>query len=348
MARTAEDAGPLILGPEGYATIRRLDMEQHNVRAAIDWALATGDTTTGIRVAAPIWRWFQQRGRLREAREVLERLMAERPSDDRLQVAGLTALGGLAYWSDDFDAARTAYEQRLALAERTGDPSLVAEGHYDLGFIFMVSQDPDRLREHEQAALDLYLRAGDADGALRARQALVLGVFLLGDNKRALELEAENLAAFRAANSEHQIGDSMTFHAGVYFRSGDPGAAWEFVADGLRLFAKHENQSGLARGLGMAAIILLTYGDAELGARVAGATYRIVREKGVMLAPVRVLHLRDPAEIAVERLGGQRANELMDAGADEPLAQIIEEVLAAPAPKTEPNNVVPIPGAAGH
>ena len=261
--------------------------------------------------------------------------MADRPADDRLQVAGLTATGGLAYWADDFDAARTAYEQRLAIAERTGDPLLQAEGHYDLGFIFMVAQDPDRLREHEQAALDLFTRAGNADGLLRARQALVLGVFLLGDNKRALELEAENLAAFRAANSEYQIGDSMTFHAGVYFKSGDPTAAWEFVADGLRLFARNENQSGIARGLGMAAIILLTYGDAELGARVAGATYRIVREKGVMLAPVRVLHLRDPAELAAERLGEERASELMDAGADTPVEQVIEEVLAAPAPTAE-------------
>ena len=335
VARLAEEVGPRILGPQGYASIHRLDLEQHNLRAAIDWALATGDTTMGIRVAAPIWRWFQQRGRLREARDALERLMADRPADDRLQVAGLTATGGLAYWADDFDAARTAYEQRLAIAERTGDPLLQAEGHYDLGFIFMVAQDPDRLREHEQAALDLFTRAGNADGLLRARQALVLGVFLLGDNKRALELEAENLAAFRAANSEYQIGDSMTFHAGVYFKSGDPTAAWEFVADGLRLFARNENQSGIARGLGMAAIILLTYGDAELGARVAGATYRIVREKGVMLAPVRVLHLRDPAELAAERLGQERASELMDAGADTPVEQVIEEVLAAPAPTAE-------------
>jgi non-specific serine/threonine protein kinase len=332
VARLAEAAGPQILGPAGYAAIRRLDLEQHNVRAAIDWALATGDTTTGIRVAAPIWRWFQQRGRLREARDALGRLMAVRPADDRLQIAGLTAVGGLAYWSDDFDAARTAYEKRLALAERTGDPLLRAEGHYDLGFIFMVAQEPGRLREHEQAALDLYTGIGDANGVLRARQALVLGVFLLGDNKRALELEAENLAAFRAAHSEYQIGDSMTFHAGVYFKSGDPAAAWEFVVDGLRLFAENDNLSGIARALGMAAIILLTYGDAELGARAAGATYLIVREKGVMLAPVRVLHLRDPAEIAAERLGEERATELMDIGAATPVAQVIEEVLAAPAP----------------
>jgi hypothetical protein len=45
-----------------------------------------------------------------------------------------------------------------------------------------------------------------------------------------------------------------------------------------------------------------------------------------------VLHLREPSDLAIERLGETRATELMDAGAATPLAQVIEEVLAAPAP----------------
>ena len=66
-----------------------------------------------------------------------------------------------------------------------------------------------------------------------------------------------------------------------------------------------------------------------------------------MLAPVRVLHLRDPAEIAVERLGEERANELMDAGAATPLAQVIDEVLAAPPPTAEGTGAEPVSGDAG-
>ena len=44
----------------------------------------------------------------------------------------------------------------------------------------MVAED-GKAREHEQKALDLYLAAGQADAAVRARQALVLAVFLAGD-----------------------------------------------------------------------------------------------------------------------------------------------------------------------
>ena len=58
----------------------------------------------------------------------------------------------------------------------------------------------------------------------------------------------------------------------------------------------------------------------------------MVKQKGVMVAPVTVLHLRDPREIAVERLGEERATELMDDGAMTPLPQIVASVVAAPTP----------------
>ncbi len=332
VANLTESIGPQILGPRGSALVRRLDVDQHNVRAALDWALEMGDVAMGSRVVAPIWRWYQERGRLREGRAALARLLALEFADPRLRVEALAAEGGLAYWTDDFDAARAAYEERLALAETTGDAGLRADGHYDLGFMSMVANDPERLRDHEQQALDLYTSVGNENGVLRARQALVLAVFLTGDHQRALELESRNLEAFRAAGSDYQVADSMTFHAGVYFRLNDPATSWEYLMEALRWFSEHDNATGIARALAMAAIVSLTFGDADLGTRVAGATYELAREKGVMLAPVKVLHLRDPAELAVERLGEDRAQELLAAGAATPLAQVIDEVLAAPPP----------------
>ena len=124
----------------------------------------------------------------------------------------------------------------------------------------------------------------------------------------------------------------MTFHAGAYFAQGDSETAWSFVRDGLKWFGDNDNKSGIARALGMAATVLLSGGDAELGARAAGATYRVVEENGVMLAPVKVLHLREPRELAIERLGETRALELMADGAALPVTDVIEEVLAAPVP----------------
>ena len=82
----------------------------------------------------------------------------------------------------------------------------------------------------------------------------------------------------------------------------------------------------------MASIVALTYGDAEFGTRIAGVTYQLMRDKGVMLAPVKVLHLPEPRALAVERLGEDAATKLLEESAAISLAAMVEEVLGAPPP----------------
>ncbi len=329
----ADAAGEAILGPTGEASMRRLDREDRNIRAAIDWSRANGRPDAGLRIMGAIWRWFQQRGRLREARALLAELLADSVDGDiRVRISALAAEGGLAYWMNDFVGSRRAYEERLELAESTGDPLLRADAHYDIGFLSMVEEDGEALRAHEQWALDLYLAADREDAAVRARQALVLAVFLGGENERARTLELENLEVFRRTGSLFQIADSTTLLSAIDWRVGDPAASWGHATDALRFFAEIDSASGLARVLGMAAIIQLSDGDPETGTRIAGAVYRLVRDQGVMIAPVKVLHLPDPAGMATERLGPARTAELLAEGELIPIPDIIEQVLEMPAP----------------
>jgi len=337
-ADLAETEASRILGPGGERALRRLDREQHNLREAIAWSLAHDQPAIGLRIIGSTWRWYQQRGRLREARGLLGQLLAHPERVDvRVRIAALSADGGLAYWMDDFEAAGKAYEERLALAIEAQDPVLLADAHYDIGFLSMVRQDLASLREHEQLALDLYTAAGRENDVLRARQALVLGVFLSGEYEAARALEEQNLEAYRRAGSLFQVADSMTLLSGVAYRLDDPDRSWARMQEGLRFWRSNDLASGLARGLGMAAIILFKYGDPELAARVAAVTYKLVREKGVMLAPVKVIHLPDPADSAVEIFGAERAAELLADEAAPPLAEMIETVLSMPTPTASPN-----------
>ncbi|MEA2548022.1 MAG: hypothetical protein QOE42_620, partial [Chloroflexota bacterium] len=234
IAALAETIGPRILGTGSEATVRRLDRESHNLRAAVGWALAHGDAGLGLRIVGSTWRWFQQRGRLREGRALLAELLAQ-PSDDiRLRIAGLAAAGGLAYWMDDAPGAQVAYHERFSLATETGDPALLADAHYDLGFLSMIAKDEAGLREHEERALELYLAAGLEDGAIRTRQALVLAIFLSGDHATARRLEEDNLEAFRRRGSQYEIADSTTLLSAILFQLGDPAGSWRRMVDGMR------------------------------------------------------------------------------------------------------------------
>jgi hypothetical protein len=322
-----------MLGAGTAVWLARLDAEDRNLRSAVDWTLAHDQPEDGLRIVSAVWRWFHQRGRLREGRALLVELL-DRPDpvDPAVRAEGLAALGGLEYWLDDFAAARTAYEERLALVEPIGDPALLAEAHYDLGFIELVEEHLDELRDHEQRAVDLFTQAGDGDSAVRARQALTLGTFLAGDYAEAAVLSRIDLEIFRQRLSELQVADTLTLLTACEWLAGDLEAGWADLLESLGLFGERESASGLARVFGMAAIVLISETEPELGARIAGVTYRLVREKGVMLAPVRVLHLPDPAGLARERLGEARANELMAAGDAMELADAIALLAATPPP----------------
>jgi predicted ATPase/class 3 adenylate cyclase len=329
----AEELGPGITGSSAPDVLRRLDREAFNLRAALDWSIDNDVPDVGLRLAGAVWRWYHQRNHLREGRELLGELLARTPhGDPRHRIAGLAAEGGLAYWMSDAVSAAAAYEERLALAEEVGDPGLVADAHYDFGFIEMMRADGDALRTHEEEALRLYEAAGDAAGVIRARQALVLGVFLAGDYVRARDLEEENLEAFRATGSRNEIADSLTFLTGVHVQLGRPAEAWPRLLEALTMFAETNNASGLARSLGIAAILLDRFGDPERAARLAGAAYELVRLHGVMMAPVMVLHLPDPRELATEHLGRERAEQLIAAGAATPVMDLVTELRALPVP----------------
>ena len=141
------------------------------------------------------------------------------------------------------------------------------------------------------------------DAAVGARQALVLAIFLAGEYERARDLEHQNLEGFRRSESSFQIADSLTLLSAISWRIGDAATSWSHLLEAMRFWSGIDSAAGLARALGMAAIVQISNGDPELGARIAGAVYRLVREHGVMLAPVKVLHLPDPADLATERLG---------------------------------------------
>ena len=336
-ASIAERAGAVMLESGGDAAMAVLDREERNLQAALDWSLAHDDPTYGLRIIGASWRWFQGRGRLREARETLTRLL-ERPAglDLRVRIAALAAAGGLAYWMRDFVAARGAYEERLALAEGSGDPILRADAHYDFGFIGMVSQDDGMLRAHEERALELYTATGREDGAVLAREALVLSLFLGGEYGSARHLETLNLDVFRRAGSPMQIASTSTLLSAIEWRSGDVEQGWKRLMGALSLFHSLEHPPGLVRALGLASIMLLSGAPSEVGARAAGATYRLVRERGLMLGPVHVLHLPEPSMLADAQFGPERAAELMAEGEAMTTDDLVAALSASPTPATMP------------
>jgi predicted ATPase/class 3 adenylate cyclase len=301
----AETAEPHLMAEDAEAWLDLIDHERHNLRAAMRWSLNAGEPELGLRIGAAIWRFWHQRAELREGLGWLDELLAHPTvqADSAIRVRALSAAGGLAYWSQQFERAWSRYEEGLAVAERLGDRALIANAEYELGFRYVVERDIAGLRRHEERALALYAELGDEGAAARASQALVLGTFLGGDRNAARELETANLESFRRSGSWYRTADSHTLLAAIEYLNGDQGAARAHVRQALAIVGPRGTATPTIGALGVAALTAMASGDLETGARLAGASAGLAVRAEVANAMILVLHLPDPVAVARERLG---------------------------------------------
>ncbi len=309
----SESVGATLIGPDAEDALDIVDHELHNIRSAMRWSLTNDEPAVGLRIAAAIWRYWQLRSQLAEGSAWTNELLAHRQArEDRLvRIGALSAAGGIAYWSNDFPKARSAYDERLTLAEATGDDRLIADAHFELGFMGMVDEDVEFLRRHEAIALDMFERIGFTDGVVRARQAFVLVHFLSAEFAEARDLERLNLAEFQRTGARYLVSDSMLLMAVASIFMGDLPAGREYLTGSVRL------TSGILTdqiaGLVVASHLALRADLAEDGARLAGAAAAVSEGSDVTNAALSVLHVPDPADLVRQRLGSD-ADRYLDEG----------------------------------
>jgi predicted ATPase/class 3 adenylate cyclase len=312
----AELTEPHLMASDSVAWLDLVEHERHNLRAAMRWSLTVGEPDIGLRIAASIWRFWHQNAELREGADWLTELLAhpDAQADSAARVRGLSARGGLAYWANDFQVAWASYDEALAIAERLGDPRLIADANYEVGFRYIVEHDGELLERYERRALELYESLGDEEAVLRARQALVVGSFIGGDPETARRLETENLAAFRRSGSWYRTADSLTLLSAIEVTARDYEAAAAHVREAFSIVGPRAMVAPIVGALGVAAHIALGQDEPETAARLAGAAAVFARRAEITNAGVEVLHMADPVAAVRERLGAAAEPLLADGG----------------------------------
>ena len=172
----AQRIAPALAGGEQRALLDQLEREHDNIRAVLDRATAAGDARTAIGLAFAVWRFWQKRGHLYEARRRLDAMAAAPWSHDdaALRARLMEALGGVCWWQADIGAMRPAYEEAVQIWRRLADKGELANALYNYSFVFSVPEDPSNSSEDpdregrgvaaQQEALELYRELGDERG----------------------------------------------------------------------------------------------------------------------------------------------------------------------------------------
>jgi predicted ATPase/class 3 adenylate cyclase len=292
----AEASAPQLAGADQRALLGRLELEHDNIRAVLDRAAAAGDADTAIRLAFAMWRFWQKRGHLYEARRRLE-AFAMAPwsrGSPVLRARLMEALGGVLWWQADLRAMKVAYREALDIWRSLGDKAEIANALYNYAFAFAVSPDPgadpgqaDPEGEGQRTleeALALYEELGDLHG-----QANVLwgmgnrDYFLKATDagearmRRALELFEQVGDPTMAAWARHMLG-------GALLRTDRPDEARPLLREALRHFHGASDASGMVLGLDDLGSQAVADGDVPRAVRLRGAARRLTAATGATLA----------------------------------------------------------------
>jgi predicted ATPase/class 3 adenylate cyclase len=196
--------------PEFYRGARRswlnrLADDHDNIRAALDQLVADGALDVALEMGADLWRFWQQRGHLLEARERLDRLLeAAQQSDRAASPFALSraeeAAGSIRYWTrGSLGSPMGLYERALEHARESGNVDREAWAMYNLAFMFdftpsaeLGEPSPARAKELRDAALAIFRVEGDRRGIAESLWAMGGQVIVLVEEpERAHELLAQ-------------------------------------------------------------------------------------------------------------------------------------------------------------
>ncbi|HXG26054.1 MAG TPA: adenylate/guanylate cyclase domain-containing protein [Candidatus Binatia bacterium] len=287
---------PELAGAEQRAHLDHLEREHDNIRAVLDRATAIGDAATAIGLAHAVWRFWQKRGHLSEARRRLEHMAAQPWSHDdpRLRARLLEALGGVCWWQADLRSMRPAYEEAVAIWRQLGDKAELANALYNYGFVFSVPEDPATAPDlvdpeghglrANQEALALYRELGDERG-----EANVL--WGLGNAKYFSEGSDAGVGEFRAALEKFRHVGERTMEAwslhmlgSALLRIHKNDESRPILKDALRHFYLAGDAAGITLVLDDLSAQALADDEPELAAKLWGASRALTEATGATLA----------------------------------------------------------------
>ncbi|MGH3649584.1 MAG: ATP-binding protein [Acidimicrobiia bacterium] len=277
----AEHAEPHLMGPRQLEWLDRLDIEHANLREALRTALDSANIEDGLRLASSVWRFWFERGYLREGRRWLEKVLGLEPATvSAARAKGYTALGGLTYWLADPDATDQAYQAALSIYRQIGDEEAEAEAMYNLTFVAAMNNDPQEARRRGEASMAGARRIGSP--SLVARNQIVLGLAAMfdGNPRSAVSYFEEALEVFRESGDTFHITWAVGSLGQAYFELGELDKGRAAFLEALRLSASVGSLPVIGAGLRALSMQESSQGNHLEAVRLAGAAESLEEATG--------------------------------------------------------------------
>jgi len=270
----AQQAQPHLFGPRRKEWLDRLEEDHDNLRAALDWAVASKDARTAMELSAGMWRFWQMRGHLHEGRRRMNDVLALPNSGDfpTERLAALEAAGGLAYWQADMPVAQRFYDECLDLTRMQGDDRALANALYNAAFPRVISRESIAEAKPMLAeALPLFRKIGDQTGEARVLWGTGNAFFFAKEYAEAVPVLEEAVALNRKLDDRFGLGWSIHTLGLVKFNLGDLERARACWHEAIHLFAAAGDVPGMVLQLDNLSALARQDGDFQRAGRLWAA-----------------------------------------------------------------------------
>jgi predicted ATPase/class 3 adenylate cyclase len=207
----AERAEPELVGAEQALWLKRLERDNDNLRAVLEWALEGSEAELAARMGGAMWRFWDKRGHYSEGRRWLEAALArEEGVRASVRAKALFGAGGLAYRQSDYVRAQEYYEISRTFFVEVGDQQGLADTLNCLGVIASEHGNQSQAQLLYENSLAIRRTLQDAWGM--SRSLINLGTLAneARNYPRAQCLFEESLAISRSLGDQQNIAISLS------------------------------------------------------------------------------------------------------------------------------------------
>jgi len=278
---------PVLRHHHQLACLRRLRIEQENVRAALEWALTSSALAEkGVELAGALFWFWTKCGLYEEGQLWLEQALAVVHAARGLRARALIGLAHMHTFRGRHVEVVALATEALSLGRAEGDAWVVS---FALSVKALAACE---LGDHKQAAaLAMEARdsanAGGDEDVQHAHALLILATIavLNGDHDRAQQLYDESIERCRRAGEAWGLSVLLSVAAGLRIFRQDFDQARALASEAMSLCQEFEDPRGIAWSLEVFAGLLAAGGCADAAARLWGASDGLLATVGGSLVP---------------------------------------------------------------
>ena len=261
----------------------RIDAELDNVRVALDFAGAAGESQRILRATASLRDFWFTRGHIAEGLTRLENALSADIAPTPARCSALVAASMAAMMAGDDPLAREHADEAMSLADSLGDPYLSALARCQDAWVLTEEARWSEVLAILDEVVPVLRELGAWDVAIAANRTRAWAHEELGDRDRALLLYTENLEHSRAHGHRRIEARSLGVLAEIAADEGRLEDARELLLASFRIDQELGNVPFMSFDLVRFAAVHIREGEAEVAARLIGRAVAGFEEIGFSL-----------------------------------------------------------------